>query len=89
MLDDNLEKKVNDKLLDDLQYYRKTLLFLGGNVPLEALCLPKVIQTILCSAGVDRVYDLIDRDLTKIKGLGRNRISLLASRIDEFFSINL
>ena len=93
MLDENEtildNSKVGERLKEDLQYYRKTLLFLGGNVPIEALCLPKVIETLLIKDGLTRVYDLIGRDLTEIKGIGKTRVDLLASRLDEFFSVGL
>ena len=78
-----------DRVKKDFQHYRQILAFLGGNVPIQALCLPKVIENALVADGCLRVYDLINRDLGKIKGLGRSRIDLLTSRLDEFFAISL
>ena len=84
-----VEKKYNERFEEDLSHYRNILYFLGGNVPIEALCLPKPIETILHKEGLDRVVDLSRIDLTKIKGLGDKRISLLSSRLDEFFSVSI
>ncbi len=73
----------------NLAHYRQTMFFLGGNVPIQVLCLPKVIETILIRENFERVYDLFHHDLTKIKGLGRERLDILTSRLDEFISISL
>lgn len=80
-------KKEQDKLKEDIGHYRRVMQVLGSNVPIQTMCLPKEIETILINAGYERVCDLFGCDLTKIKGLGDKRISLLASRLDEFFSI--
>lgn len=77
------------RLKKDFEHYRKTLSFLAANVPIEALCLPPVIENALLKEGCLRVYDLINRDLTKIKGIGTGRLALLTSRLDEFFTISL
>jgi hypothetical protein len=82
-------KDSQEKLQADLAHYRATLHFMGGNIPIEALCLPKEIETILVREGYLRVYDLFRCDLTKIKGLGSKRLALLTSRLDEFFSIGM
>lgn len=78
-----------DKIDEDFQHYRKVLTYMGGNVPLEALCLPKVIENALLRDGCLRVYDLINRDLSKVKGLGRARVDFLRARLDEFFTISI
>ena len=64
---EELKSKVNEELKKSLDYYRQTLLFMGANVPIEALCLPKVIENALLANGSLRVYDLINVDLAKIK----------------------
>lgn len=71
----------------DLAYYRKTLAFMAANVPIQVLVLPKVVEKLLISQGYIRVYDLISCDLAEIKGLGEARRNLLASRLDEFFTV--
>ena len=82
-------KKVDDKLDEDLAHYRNTLRFLEANVPIQVLCLPKTLETILLNSDCVRVYDLINCDLSKIKGLGKSRLQILVSRLDQFFSISI
>ncbi len=84
-----MNDKNDDELKKNLAHYRNTLMFLGANVPIQVLCLPKVIEKALLSDGCLRVYDLINRDLTEIKGLGRNRVDLLTARLDEFFTVGI
>lgn len=82
----------NDKAEDfskNLQNYRQLMCYMGADIPIEALCLPKVIENSLLKDGCLRVYDLISRDLTKIKGIGRDRRNILASRLDEFFTVSI
>lgn len=81
--------KNKDNLKEDLSHYRQILNYMGANVPIQVLCLPKVIETALLNDGCLRVYDLINRDLGKIKGIGRGRLDILTSRLDEFFSISI
>ena len=83
------EIKNDDRLKEDIVHYRRTIGYLQADVPLQVLCLPKAIETILFKNGCLRVYDLINRDFGKIKGLGRSRIEFLTSRLDEFFTISL
>ena len=83
------EKLDSSDLTKDIAYYRETLHYMGANVPIEVLCLPKSIENLLISDGCLRVYDLINLDFTKIKGLGIKRARLLSSRLDQFFSVNI
>lgn len=85
----NVNEQVNERLKKDFEHYRKTLHFFGGNIPIQALCVPKYIENALIDAGCIRVYDIFDRDLRKIKGIGTKGIDLLTSRLDEFFSVSL
>ena len=84
-----INKNNIDEMKKDLEHYRKTLYYMGANVPLQVLCLPKAIEKLLLKDGCLRVYDLIDRDLTKIKGLGDRRLDLLTSRLDEFLTVSI
>lgn len=84
---DKIDSK--EKLTEDLKHYRNVLLHLGANVPLGVLCLPPDLEKILLNDGCIRVYDLISRDLAEIKGIGKRRLALLTSRLDEFLTINL
>jgi hypothetical protein len=80
-------KKINKKLTEGLQNYRKMMSYMAGDVPIQSLCLPKTIETILLNNGLLRVYDLFDRDLTEIKGLGTVRCRDLTSRLDQFLAM--
>ena len=92
--DDNLEimkkemSKIKVDLLEKLENYNKTLSYMAGDAPIGVLCLPKTTETILINAGCLRIYDLIDRDLTKIKGIGHRRIGDLTARLDKFLSMS-
>jgi hypothetical protein len=85
----NPDVKTEDKpdFQKDLAYWRKLLSYMGANVPIQVLCLPKSLEKSLLNASILRVYDLIGRDLTEIKGIGKIRAELLASRLDEFFTV--
>ena len=77
------------KLNEDLAHYRNVLSYLEANVPIQVLCLPKPIETLLIKEGCLRVYDLINRDLGKIKGIGVDRLNILTSRLDQFFTVGI
>lgn len=88
MSEDNEHTK-NDKNKIDMFHYRNMLNYMGANVPIQVLCLPKVIEKALINADCLRVYDLINRDLREIKGIGEGRCDLLASRLEEFLTVSL
>ena len=77
------------KIAQDLERYRKIIVCLQGDSPIQALCLPKAIENKLLRSGCLRIFDVINTDLTKIKGLGDRRRAFLTSRINEFLSISL
>ena len=74
-------------LKKDIAHYRKILLRLEADVPLQCLCLPKTIETILSRSGCSRVLDVLDLDLTKIKGLGTRRRNIILTSLNEFLSM--
>jgi len=76
-----------DLIKKEFERYEKVMKYLECDVPIQALCLPKAIEKCLISAGCFRVFDMIDCDLTKIKGLGKVRRTLLRTRLNEFFPI--
>lgn len=78
-----------ERLQKDLAHYRRVICYMEANAPIKVLCLPKPIENALTNAGCLRIYDLIDRDFRKIKGLGDRRIDLLTSRLDEFLSVSI
>lgn len=83
------KKDSKQKLDEDLRHYRTVLYFMGANVPIGVLCLPPQIEKLLIDDGCVRVYDLINRDLAKIKGIGKTRLSFLTARLDEFLSVGI
>ncbi len=76
--------KINQQIEESLRAYQKTIKYMAADAPIEILCLPKTIQTILLNNNIIRVYDLFDADLTKIKGLGKTRVDRLTASLDEF-----
>ena len=80
-------QRIKEELVKSFAMYRKTLNFMAADAPMGVLCLPKSTETILAREGLHRVYDLFDRDLTEIKGLGAVRIGDLTSRLDKFFTM--
>lgn len=83
------DDEVEEQLHKNVQHYRQLLSYMGANVPIQVLCLPNAIEKCLLDDGCLRVYDLISRDLRKIKGIGATRLEVLASRLDEFFTISI
>lgn len=80
-------KKINKRLIESLEQYRKVTYYMAGDLPIGSLCLPKPIEKALLNAGIIRIYDLFDRDLTKIKGIGKSRIGNLTSSLEQFLSM--
>lgn len=81
-------KKIKENFVKSLNNYGKTMSYLAADAPIAVLCLPKAVETALSNAGCLRVYDLLDRDLTKIKGLGKRRVGDLTARLNKFLSIS-
>ena len=82
-------EKAQEEARRNLAHYRNLMQFMGANVPVQALCLPKKLENALISAGFERAYDLIGTDLSKVKGIGKGSFDLIASRLDEFFTVCL
>lgn len=80
---------LRERFDQDLSHYRNVMEYMGANVPIAVLCLPKSIENALIRDGCIRVYDLINRDLAEIKGIGKSRIDLLRSRLDQFFTMGI
>lgn len=89
ILNSDVKEPEKPDIKKDLAYYRNVLSYMGANVPVQVLCLPKALEKILLKNGIIRVYDLINRNLTEIEGLGSARLDLLASRLDEFFTVSI
>ena len=84
-----VENEIKKKLLGAYDSYRKTILYMSCDVPIEALCLSKSLQTLLLSHGISRVHHIFDFDLTKIKGLGDIRRGELAASLEKFIPMGL
>jgi len=81
-------EEINKKLLDSLKGYQNMITYMTGDLPIGVLCLPKTTEKILLSNGCLRVYDLFNRDLTKIKGIGKVRVRDLTASLDQFLAVS-
>lgn len=71
---------------EDLEYYRNILNYMGANVPIQVLCLPKDVENILLKKDLLRVYDLFGHPLEEIKGIGTERANFIRERMSDFTS---
>jgi hypothetical protein len=81
-------QKLNEELKKNFEMYKQNMMLMSLDAPLGVLCLPKVVENLLVRNGCKRVYDIFNLDLAEIKGLGRNRLSILTSRLDEFVCVS-
>lgn len=79
--------EINKKLLQSLENYNKMLVHSMTDIPLGCLCLDHKTEEILLKNGFRRVFDLIDVDLTEIKGLGKIRIGKITTSLDKFLTM--
>lgn len=88
---DNLKKdelhQMKLHLVESLGNYRQLMSYMTADAPISILGLGKTIETTLGNAGCFRVYDLLNRDLAKIKGIGIKRVGLLTSSLNQFLSM--
>jgi hypothetical protein len=80
-------RKIREEVARKLVDYRKTMSYMLCDAPIEVLGLPAVIENALLAHGCSRIYNILDLDLTEVKGLGAVRIGHLTTRLDEFFSM--
>ncbi len=80
-------QKVREELILRYAEYHKTMAYLAADAPIEILCLPKTLETILLKNGFNRVYDIVNMDFTKIKGFGVHRSRQLATCVDQFLAM--
>lgn len=80
-------KKLKEELTKSFESYKKVMKFLETDAPIEILGLSGGTVKKLLAHGCLRVYDLFDLDFTKVKGLGKIRISELTTCLDQFFSM--
>lgn len=77
-------KKIQKNFLKQINSYKNFIRQCELDAPLEVLCLPDAILTILRREGINRVFDLTGRDFAKIKGLGAVRIGILQTALAKF-----
>ncbi len=82
-----VKEVVDSKLLESFSNYNKFLGMMAADVPIQVLSLSKEVESILLREGYDRVYMLLNADLTKIKGIGKLRGYRLAASLDKFLSM--
>lgn len=92
--DTNIDKSKKEQELEaervkQVVHYRNVMNYLGANVPIQVMCLPKDLENVLLGQGFLRVYDLIGHDLAEIKGVGPARRDILESRLSEFFAVHI
>ena len=80
-------QKIREEVAKKLNDYRNTINYMAADAPIATLCLPTATEKALVAVGLLRIYDLFDRDFTKVEGLNVARIRDLTSRIDQFFSM--
>jgi hypothetical protein len=80
-------QKLREDLAKSFSQYQETLKYLAADAPIEILCLPKSIETLLLNGGCLRVYDVFNMDLAEIEGIGPVRLGHLTTCLNQFFSM--
>ncbi len=80
-------QKIRKELAVSMLNYRRSLIFLYTDAPISLLGLNKSIEKILLANGLLRIYDLLDADFTKIKGLGISRTRDLTAALNQFIAM--
>ncbi len=80
-------QKMREELAKGFAEYRNSISFMVADAPISVLCLTPVIENALLDHGFLRVYDLFNRDFTKVKGLGATRIRELTASLDKFLAM--
>lgn len=77
-------RKINKKLLESLENYKDIVRYMGADLPIGCLCLPQKYEKKLLENGILRVYDLFNRDLAKIKGIGKVGVGHITTSLQQF-----
>ena len=86
----DIYKSLNlSSLKTDLLSYRACISNELADVPIETLCLPKIINTILKREKILRINQLLGVDARKIKGISDARADIIAKRLRTFFSYDI
>lgn len=81
-------KKINKKLVECLDNYRKFMNCMAADLPIGCLCLPECDEKALLDNNIRRVFELFDLDLTEIKGLSESGRRNLTACLNEFLSMS-
>lgn len=84
---DSLVRKIKDEVMAAYQQYNVKISHMAADAPLDILCIPQKTKKILELNGLNRVYDLIDLDFTKIEGLSDRSRAHLTSCRDKFVAM--
>lgn len=76
-------KKIQKNFFKQISNYKDYIRQCELDLPIEALCLPAAILTILKREGITRVFHLSGRDLAKIKGIGGSRLNTLQASLNK------
>ena len=79
--------KIQKNFLKQIDSYKNYIRQCELDAPIAVLCLPNDILGILKRNGFIRVAHIQGVDLTKIKGLGATRLSILQASLDKFLPI--
>lgn len=80
-------EKIRKEVLKKFDDYKKTMNYMACDAPISILCLPSPLEKLLTDQGFLRIYDLFDKDFTKIKGFGAVRIRNLTTCLNQFLSM--
>lgn len=84
-LNEDVNKQLKDELVKNVAHYRNVMHYMGLDVPIQVLCLPKRVENILLRGGYLRLYDIIEAP--RIKGIGKDTLAEVRSRIHELFTV--
>ena len=81
------QKDIELQALKKLEDYRNLMAYMAADAPISVLNIPKSVEKVLHNQGVFRVYDLINRDFTKIEGISESRLRNLTTSFNQFISM--
>lgn len=86
VIDPEIEKRerISKELVKSFGRYQKVISLMAIDGPVSLLCLPKNIQKILEKNGISRLYEILDMDLTEIKGITDIDRARLTSCLNKF-----
>ncbi len=84
---DETLRKIREELAKSISSYRNILSCMTADAPMAVLGIHKNTEKELLNAGCLRVYDLLNRDFTKIEGLSAPCVRDLTARFNEFIAM--